>query len=65
MAEIIDGGGSDSKGKHGKKKAKKGTAHIDMTPMVDLAFLLLTFFILTGSLHLRNNTSFGNYLYCL
>lgn len=48
MAEIVqaEGGG----GKHQKKKAKKGHVHMDMTPMVDLAFLLLTFFILATSL---------------
>ncbi len=50
MAEIIDGGGGDHGGKKGKKKAKKGHVHMDMTPMVDLAFLLLTFFILATSL---------------
>lgn len=45
MAEIIenDGGGH----KKGKRRAKKHSTHIDMTPMVDLACLLLTFFILT------------------
>jgi biopolymer transport protein ExbD len=49
MAEIVDGGGGGG-GKHGKKKAKKGSARIDMTPMVDLAFLLLTFFVLASTL---------------
>ena len=49
MAEIVEGGGGGG-GKHGKKKAKKGSARIDMTPMVDLAFLLLTFFVLAATL---------------
>jgi biopolymer transport protein ExbD len=41
MAEIIQ----EEKG--GKKKAKKVAPHIDMTPMVDLMCLLITFFMLT------------------
>ncbi len=45
MAEIQAKG--DSGGKGGKKRAKKMSTKIDMTPMVDLAFLLLTFFMLT------------------
>lgn len=48
MAEIVDDGGGHKKGK-GKKRAKKPSARIDMTPMVDLAFLLLTFFVLTST----------------
>jgi len=46
MAEISQGGGGGHK-KGGKVRAKKQSTKIDMTPMVDLAFLLLTFFILT------------------
>jgi len=46
MAEISDSGGGHGK-KGGKIRAKKMSTKIDMTPMVDLAFLLLTFFMLT------------------
>lgn len=47
MAEIIESGGHE---KGGKKRPKKSPVRMDMTPMVDLAFLLLTFFILATSL---------------
>src|SRR3954464_13793637 len=46
MAEVQQQDSSGG-GKHKKVRAKKNSTHIDMTPMVDLAFLLLTFFMLT------------------
>ena len=45
MAEIIQ----EEKHKGGKKRPKKGNPHMDMTPMVDLMCLLLTFFMLVGA----------------
>lgn len=48
MAQIQDNGGGGD-GKKGRKKG--GMPTVDMTPMVDLAFLLLTFFVLTSNLN--------------
>ncbi|WP_266203217.1 ExbD/TolR family protein [Pontibacter kalidii] len=44
MAEIQEKADS---GKGGKKRAKRSSTKIDMTPLVDLAALLITFFMLT------------------
>lgn len=45
MAEIIEQDSGKKEG--GKKRPKKGIARVDMTPMVDLMCLLITFFMLT------------------
>lgn len=49
MAELSQGGEDKKKG--GKVRVKKASTRIDMTPMVDLAFLLLTFFVMTTTLN--------------
>ncbi len=49
MAEIVESSGGKGKG-DGKVRAKKLSTRVDMTPMVDLGFLLITFFMLATTL---------------
>ena len=44
---LVDSPNGEERGRRAKRKRKRLGFHIDMTPMVDVAFLLLTFFMLT------------------
>ncbi len=58
MAELNTGGDEGKKG-GGKVRSKKQNSKVDLTAMVDLAFLLITFFMLTTSLSKPQSMNLG------
>lgn len=58
MAELNTGDGGGKKG-DGKVRSKKSNSKVDLTAMVDLAFLLITFFMLTTTLSKPQSMNLG------
>ena len=51
---IVDSPNGHRSNKKGRRRSKRIGFHLDMTPMVDVAFLLLTFFMLTTTFSKSN-----------
>lgn len=58
MAELNTGDGGGKRGS-GKVRSKKQNSKVDLTAMVDLAFLLITFFMLTTTLSKPQSMNLG------
>ncbi|NNT70599.1 biopolymer transporter ExbD [Flavobacterium sp. IMCC34852] len=59
MAELNTGDSGGGKKGSKKVRSKKSNAKVDLTAMVDLAFLLITFFMLTTSLSKPQSMDLG------